>query len=238
VATLHRETSDLCETDVRRMNHADMSSDDDDDVFETDEDGGEGSRLLADEKEKLNKQKSKMRKNSRLSPVAGAGAGAGGLARKLSSAKSRSTSRIAQVVGVLSSDSAALPSTATATDPPSSSSAAAAAAAASPSPSGGALDRKTYSRGGSNLYDIIIADKTFEHSVALTGIFAEFRQGRGPGVDGGGGGGGGRRSQRAPLVRQLSSSSSRNLMDYGAKFRDLMGDKAAPAEAKCWRIYS
>ena len=48
--------------------------------------------------------------------------------------------------------------------------------------------------------------------------------------------GAGRMRSRTPLLRL--ASNDRYVLDYGAKFRDLMGDSDTTLEAKCQRVYA
>lgn len=194
--SLHRQTSDLCESDVRQMNHADLTSSSDDD--------DEDSDTLFDDEDVVttptnhNKSKSKSEKRSlKSSSSANAAPGRVPMKPKGSMSAMRGTT-----------------SGAPALDPP-----------------GG---RKTMARGGANLFDLV--DKAFENTVAPHDSFAEFMASGGSGM-----GVSQRFGTRGAEGRQALmrlTSNDKYVLDYGARFRELMDDHDVSTEAKCWRLYA
>lgn len=179
ISALHRETSDLCETDVRQMNamsHVEESSDEDDD----------------DEFDEERPRPNPVEKTGRVSII------------RSNKAKGRKSIRAKAGGNVPVTPSPAI------------------------------SERKVSTRGGTSLFDS--ADKGFEHSVANSALFSEFMAGAGSSSASASTGGKFSRVQKTPLLRL--SSNDRYVLDYGAKFRELMGDADTTTEAKCHRIYA
>lgn len=204
MAVFHRQTSDLCEADVRQMNHADISDEESDDDFFAEED-----LFRTPEKKPTKGRPGSNKSSASKSPASRSPASrspANSVALKKPTMKSRTSMR---------SD---------------------AGGSVTPEPGTSGWNavlpagRKTTSRGGANLYDIVT--KAYEHHVAEHDLFAEFLA-----TESSASTRGIRATPARPELMRLTSND-KYVLDYGARFRDLMEDNEMSTEAKCFRIYA
>jgi hypothetical protein len=205
MAVFHRQTSDLSESDIRQMNHADMS-DEDDESSDDDYFGEEDLFSTPERKPKRGKPGSKSpasRSPASKSPASRSPANSTSMRKPVM--KPKSNLRTSDVSGSLT-----------------------------PEPGNALTPTPRRTRGGANMFDVV--NKTYEHHVAKHDLFAEFMA-TGPLTGVGQRAGRGHPQPVKPELMRLTSND-KYVLDYGARFRDLMEDTEMSTEAKCWRLYA